>query len=417
MKGRDFLESFKKPIETCSHCGMCQHVCPPFIPGNREGYGPRGKMALLKAFMEGKLKAADISEDIFMCAACGLCDDACPSGLPLKDIFQAARFALGPAGGKNVMRRKFLQFLALRPSLLDCLQPPLVFGQKLRKSNSLKSIPLASRPYHFKKFPEEDKSLVQARGKILLFSGCIARRVYPGIIDACKKALAFHGHETIAPDCGVCCGRPFFMQGAYAGALALVRANLAKIELFEVKMLLTPCPACLDAIKRIWPNLEGLKEEERKKCRKLAKTSFDINTFLARQKSVGLSSAQGQKGLRFIWHKPCLQDGEAANCAKKLLGQGLPDDFLALPEDQCCGGGMNVFSLPVFARNNSFSAQPVGQMGEKCASSLRDAVMAAGKRVVTACPGCMLALDRAMRLAGDNTGPAHSVEIYAANIS
>lgn len=401
------LREYAEYIEKCSLCGLCQPVCPAFALTGRKEDGPWGKMTLLRAYLARSLHGDEILRSIEHCAACGRCDSACPAGLPLKLIFQAARFELEKWSRKNFPARSLKGYAARKPTLLNIFQPALWGWKKISGKRTDLLSPLPIMPWIPERNPEKSGSA------IALFTGCIARRIYPCIIRAAVKALRAHGHDPVFVANEACCGRPFMMKGAFAQTKKLIQHNLDEISAINPETLLTICPGCQDAIARLWPVTHGLDEKERSQARHIAAITMDMHSFLARNPSI-LKAAPPKLNADFVWHKPCLQNAVAARDATFLISQVCGVEYMEY--DPCCGGAMNVFRMPGFGGKNvdSEAGPPPGQLGERAAKNLRDAVMARGHRVITACPGCMLALDKALR--GDKIGPAHSLEIYASAI-
>ena len=86
------LEQYRAEISRCVKCGSCSAVCPPFLHARAESFSPRGRMALLKAVLDGRLGRSDITIDrLATCTTCLACETSCASKVPVTDIILAAK--------------------------------------------------------------------------------------------------------------------------------------------------------------------------------------------------------------------------------------------------------------------------------------------------------------------------------------
>lgn len=108
-------------LHRCFRCGYCKMPsnytdlnCPSYLAFRFETYSPGGRMWLLKAWLDGKIKPGRrFSEIMFSCTACGNCTEHCPfpgfNNL-LLETFTAAREAFldegpVPAGVRDYLTR------------------------------------------------------------------------------------------------------------------------------------------------------------------------------------------------------------------------------------------------------------------------------------------------------------------------
>lgn len=395
MKPLHFLDPYLPQLKICSACGLCLFSCPVFGVTGLETDGPRGRLMLLRAFAAGKIAPAMIVEALARCLLCGRCESACPSQIPLERIFFAARFALADQLPVSRRRRFLARLLSSWPGALDFLQPPVRFltdylGYKMgRKKVFLPAFqPFARRS-------------AEKAGGVLLFSGCLTRRIFPRVGTAALKALGLSGLTVLTPPELVCCGRPLAAQGDRKGLLKALRTNLRVIAALEFDWLTSPCPACLRTMLEIWPEMEGLSGTEREQLNKLQDRIIDPYILLARY----LPSAAAPEG-RIYWQRPCLLDDVACQSALRLLG--------SLPEQKeppvCCGAPLQCLDLkPAPADSPKLALRKAGapSLAVGLADLLRS-LTGSAEYIVTACPGCMLALEQHI------TVPVrHLVEILA----
>ena len=76
----------------CVHCGFCLQACPTYLETGLEAESPRGRIALMKAVNEGRLKMTDsVIGHWDMCLQCRACELACPSGVEYGSLMEATR--------------------------------------------------------------------------------------------------------------------------------------------------------------------------------------------------------------------------------------------------------------------------------------------------------------------------------------
>jgi len=65
-------------VAKCNKCGFCLPSCPIYKVQKMESASPRGKNAITRAVIEGRLAwSTEIEKSIFSCLGCGACTVAC----------------------------------------------------------------------------------------------------------------------------------------------------------------------------------------------------------------------------------------------------------------------------------------------------------------------------------------------------
>src|SRR5512143_146552 len=78
MKQEELKTLLYDEIAKCNRCGFCLAVCPVYTVKGREWATPRGKNALVKAVMEGRIDwTPEIEGSLFRCTGCRLCTQTC----------------------------------------------------------------------------------------------------------------------------------------------------------------------------------------------------------------------------------------------------------------------------------------------------------------------------------------------------
>lgn len=372
-----YLSESIKFMERCCGCGLCQKVCPVYQITYREALGPAGKIAVLKHWQQ--IPEAEIANVLQACIQCGQCEQACPASLPLLRIFAMANQKLPK---KLQQKRAFCQQFALDyPRLLDLAQPALAF---LQTGLTHGKTYLAPKAFRLKKETGDS-----TKKRVLLFTGCISRRILPEIALACVEALVKNGFEVVMPPQLTCCGANAQDKAEFA------KKNLQILAKQKFDFLCAPCSNCLKAIKSLWPKTRGLNPELVEFAKKLGSRSHDINVFLAKFISTEDKLANA------VWFSSCKMTEVEQNAAKSIAGIRESQTV-----DQCCGGLNAAFF------NKEDEARGEAQIKRRLAQNLRASVMATGcRRVVAACPGCILSLKKALK--SDQVDVLHPLQIYA----
>jgi len=68
--------------DRCVMCGLCSQHCPTYALSPTESESPRGRIALLSAANQQKLKLDDTAAaHLAHCVGCRACEQFCPSGV------------------------------------------------------------------------------------------------------------------------------------------------------------------------------------------------------------------------------------------------------------------------------------------------------------------------------------------------
>ena len=391
--GRSLLEPHREEIVRCVKCGSCRAVCPSFLHTQAESFSARGRIALVKAVLDGRLAASEIYRDrLATCTSCLACEAACASSVPVTAIIQAAKEAAVEEAGTGlissivagVLKNDVLLRAAawLAPFALHYAAGSVKGGPAERSGFAEKPAP-----------PRKEARSARSRERVVFFPGCAVTHFQHDIAAAVVKVLTALGCDVVIPEGLKCCGRPLLSLGDRRAAEELALHNSRLLSGLDVDAVITACASCGLTFKKDYPKLlpPGTKKPE----------VLDIHEFLRGRLST-LRFASVER--RITVHDPChLGRGQG-------LSQTVRDVLAAVPglkvvemqnADRCCG-----FGGVMRVTHRSLSA---GIAEEKAKT-----IIATGAgEVAAACPGCRMQIADALRNAGSEAVVVHPVQILA----
>ena len=247
--------------DACVACGRCDEHCPAAISG--KPLSPRKIIRNIRQQMEEigtnghrpkggagppLLENAVTADELWACTSCMACVEHCPVSIePLDKIIDMRRY--------QVMGEARLPAEA-RPMIRDLD----LYGDVMGKGVAHRSDWAMHRGIsEFSQTPSRPESEVE----ILLWVGCSGAfhprnqetsRAMVKILKAAGIRFAILGKEEL------CCGDPARRLGDEILFRKLARANIERLEQYQVKKIVTMCPHCLNTLKNDYPEL-GCKLE------------------------------------------------------------------------------------------------------------------------------------------------------------
>ena len=324
----------------CMRCGICVGSCPTFRLFQIDDETPRRRIRTLsKILVENLPISADERLHLDNCLQCRACETVCPSRMVYGQLFDQAQVQLKAAPGWLAkLAFRLIENKRWRTRLMPLLAIYLESGlqKPLRRSGLLKKLHLADAEALLGQpalqalavcYP----SSTTKRGRVALFTGCIAEYFDRETLLAAIKLLNALGYEVLVPPQQGCCGAIHQHNGQ--SAAGLIDNNIAVFNALEVDAVLhtaTGCGAMLSEYQSADGNAAELFQQR----------LYDISDFLLKHWPYSLQLTASE--LKVAVHEPCSQRNVLKNQqAVYALLQKIPGLSIAELADNhiCCGAG------------------------------------------------------------------------------
>ena len=212
-------------------------------------------------------------------------------------------------------------------------------------------------------------SIFKGKGNVLFYPGCLTKYVLKQEAENYRKILEKIGVDfIIIPEIN-CCGSPVLNAGYEKDARKLARKNLEIFKKYNVRKIVTNCPACF---KTFFKDYKEMLPDWKIETEHII---FPILKYL-KSKRIKYESRE-----RLAYHDPCHLGRhcgiyEEPREILRLLGYEVVDFPNSRNESFCCGGGAGLKT------NNPELAKKIAKERVKQARNLNV------KKIVTPCPLC-----------------------------
>jgi glycolate oxidase iron-sulfur subunit len=369
----------------CIRCAACLTSCPTYVLTRKEEEGPRGRIAIMRAIVEGHLDVTpDAVEHLDNCLLCEACSHVCPSGVEMERLgvafreFRrqksdvrtrslAERLAFGWLFGDlghfrlaarfiRMYQRSGLQWLARHLGILRLLG--LEDADRL-----LPDIP--------SQFVEPRGQIVGAGDPAQVFTGCIMSTAFAPTTQHTTELLATFGCRASLPEGQVCCGALQLHGGDTERTRELARQNLAAFE-GEAPIIVNAagCGAALKHYAQLLP--------EDPRAQAFSARVRDVSEFLACRQP--MSQPRALDRAVTVQDACHLLHAQHVDTAPRKLLKAIPGlELREMAEAGLCCGSAGIYN--VTHRQTSRDLQR-----RKCASIEETGA----QTVVTGNPGCLL---------------------------
>ena len=402
-------------IAHCNHCGFCQVACPIFRSTGHEAGVARGRLALLRAIIEGRLEwNQELEEPLFDCLLCGACTANCFPAIPTSDLVIRARSEyLEKVGRKSIHHLLFDQLLPY-PRRLHMAARTVALGKNTGIADlagALGLLKIFGRDFVqaneiVERFPARafrdqiHTGVHQGQGQSLrigYFVGCGIDIINQDAGHATLQLLKKIGASVhVLENC--CCGLPAWSYGDLKAAQKLAAKNLSILTSDQFDLVVTDCSSCASFLKK-YGQLFAESDQQLKKAEVVSARVKDMVQLIH---SMEVYAPSSNPALSVTYHHPC-HASRGQGLIKEpaeILGRLPGVEYRPLPEaDWCCGGaGSYAFG------HYELSQQVLDRKMENLKKTGADLL-------VTSCPACIIHLLYGVRKHGLNTKVCHISEL------
>ena len=402
-------------IAHCNHCGFCQVACPIFRSTGHEAGVARGRLALLRAIIEGRLEwNQELEEPLFDCLLCGACTANCFPAIPTSDLVIRARSEyLQKVGRKSIHHLLFDQLLPY-PRRLHMAARTVALGKNTGVADlagALGLLKIFGRDFVqaneiVERFPARafrdqiHTGVHQGQGQSLrigYFVGCGIDIINQDAGHATLQLLKKIGASVhVLENC--CCGLPAWSYGDLKAAQKLAAKNLSILTSDQFDLVVTDCSSCASFLKKYGQ----LFAESDQQLKKVEVVSARVKDMVQLIHSMEVYAPSSNPALSVTYHHPC-HASRGQGLIKEpaeILGRLPGVEYRPLPEaDWCCGGaGSYAFG------HYELSQQVLDRKMENLKKTGADLL-------VTSCPACIIHLLYGVRKHGLNTKVCHISEL------
>jgi glycolate oxidase iron-sulfur subunit len=424
----------EEKILACVHCGLCLEACPTYVVTSDENDGPRGRIYLMRAVKEGRLKPDSLTFEthIDRCLGCRACEAACPAGVQYGHLLEAARAEITKNPAKQtpvyrllhfVLRHVWLQpgrlraaftlsrvirdwgivrFL-LRTGIARGMSPRFEFALALlegsRAGGEIRQKGAGRMPAN----RTQDACAPSGAPAYapMLFKGCVTEALFQRVNQATQRVLEVNGCATQSREAEVCCGALHAHAGDLEGARQLARRN---IEAFAAGShggavpIITNAGGC-GAMLVSYGHLLADDPQYAERAKEFSARVRDIGQQL---NSISFRNGAGIGYERTTYDASChlLHGQHAADSSLGMLW-AIPElNFAMLNGSDVCCGGAGVYNLLEPELSQEVLTEKLKHIDESAA-----VVLATGN------PGCHMQIAAGALLAGMNLRVVHPVEL------
>jgi FAD/FMN-containing dehydrogenase/Fe-S oxidoreductase len=328
----DFSErgGYAAAVEMCNGVGECRKklegtMCPSYMATKDEEHSTRGRANALRAVLSGKLPQSEFTgtrlyEVMDLCLECKGCKAECPANVDMAKMKYEFLHHYYKANGLPLRNKVFGRVARMNAmaapvaglfNFVNALAPMRWLLEKTVGIDHRRPLPaLASETFTdwFRRRPAPTGDA--PRGEVVLFHDTFVTYNAPWIGQAAVNVLETAGYRVVLVD-RKCCGRPMISKGMLHEARAAARDNVERLAPYAARgvAIVGLEPSCLLTLRD--ETVDLLRTDA---ARTVARSSFLLEEFLARERQRGLQLSFTGGGRRALLHGHCHQ--------KAMVGTG-----------------------------------------------------------------------------------------------
>jgi len=402
------LKELYDEVARCNRCGFCQSACPVRRITGDEANVARGRIALVRAVIEGKLPLSFASREVlYDCLLCKACVANCFPKVPTPDIVVRARAELFERYGPSRLMRYAARHLLMDQNRLARLTKLVRAGARAGTSGLLRALRLLhcfggaavtaddiARHLAEKPLREEVDSIAMCLGDtsrplVDYFVGCAINVALPEAGRATIDLLTRQGYR-VRVLANACCGLPVYAMGDLADARMLALENADRFGEDDAPIV-TDCSSCASFLKD-YPQLFDEGSPERGRVERLSARVRDM------VEMIDPAAVAGRASETVTFHDPChlVRYQEKSARVREILAAA-SDGYVELPEADWCCGGAGSYLVTHAELSRGILARKMANVRSTGATTL-----------LTSCPACILQLRQGGR---DREAPVRVIHL------
>jgi glycolate oxidase iron-sulfur subunit len=419
MASPRFLADVYEDVSRCNKCSLCQAVCPTYQVNPVEWETARGRVALIRDAIEGRLELRDIADGpLSTCLGCDNCMAACPPKVPTATIVARARQELHEQEGYPRGQSWLLRRVLARPGGTQTLH-------RLSRAAQVTGLHAAARRLRVTRWMGTAGRMAErvgplprrradqrldglpavtppVRGRLGFLLCCYQNLVAPEATEAAMRVLLANGYELEVPPLG-CFGLPAQSLGDARAVLEMAERTVTGLAGLDVDGLVGDVASCTGHVRRYDRILvDGALGEA---ARRVAGAT-DLAS--VRLWTEGWRAPLGPLPWHVTVDLPCSLpiDGAERGVAQALLSRIPQLRITPLEEAAMCCGGPGAYATGQPEHSDAILARKF------------DRVVATGARVlVTENVSCLVQLRAGARVHAPQVRVLHLMEVLAAAIA
>jgi glycolate oxidase iron-sulfur subunit len=388
------MQETKEMVDHCNKCGLCISSCPVYQQVLIEAANPRGRIQLVRYFLDGKIPLSKrFREIILTCLLCETCVVNCPSGVRHDQVFNAMRAELVATYGLDWKKRLIFQLLTneklLHSSMIFARLGRNWLIQNLAKGMRIGNIPAGRLPLvNPRPFRDQFDGLIRPdgapKGRVFYFTGCFTNYFAGDVGQAVVNILKRLRLEIEIPAAQECCGIAAILSGEGDLPLKNVQRNISVLSRSGTDAVLVDCATCGAAFRKEYIALLKRRGMDTTQAEILKGKTLDVMEHVAeRLDELSLPKDDGGEKIRVTYHDPChLVRAQGVSGAPRKILKAIPRiEFIEMKEANACCGGGGSFQFDYPEVSNGITEKKIANIRETGA-----------RVVVTGCPGCRMTI-------------------------
>lgn len=366
-------------LTNCMRCGFCLPACPTFRETGIEAESPRGRIALMKAVVDGIMEPdPQFETQMNHCLGCRACEPTCPADVKYGQLIEQAKDAVE----KHTVSHRWWVKLARKAAFKGVFpyqnRMRLVGGAlRLYQRSGLRSVArnvgiMKLFPAHmrdmekimpdasYKGVIEKIGTLHPAVGEKIatvgLFRGCIMDILFTETNINTVRLLNAAGFDVVIPESQNCCGALHAHSGEQSDAKELAKRNIRAFKEAGVDWIISNAGGC-GAMLVDYGHLLHDEPEWKADAAWFASRTVDISKILADKGNLpqSLGKSAEEQTIKITYQDSCHLRNvmRSSDAPRKLMRRVEGAQFVELFEaDRCCGSaGIYNLTQPEMAGN------------------------------------------------------------------